>query len=586
MGEPSHHDPLVGRQLANFRIERLLGRGGMAQVYFGRDLVLQRPVAIKVVDARLRDSPAYAQRFLQEARTVAQWRHEHIVQVYYAAEEDGLFYFVMEYIEGQDLGQVLARAAAGGQRLPNAEVLRVGRAVASALDYAHERGVIHRDVKPANVIVAAAAVAEDSRVALADFGLALDIHQGSIGETFGSAHYIAPEQARRSSAAVPQSDLYSLGVMLYEMLAGAVPFDDPSPTSLALQHVMLPPPPPRSRNPDLNEATEAVLLKALAKEPEDRYQSGRELMDALASALAEPPAPPATPVQERVGRRLAAGGIPPGREVPTPVPAMPPARQPGRSRLGVLLLAGGGLLALVVVAAAVALAAVLGGRAGDGEPAAGAAADESDSSGTATAMRATASLEGSTPAATATLALAAETLPATGEAGATATATTAAATPLPAETGVPTSPTGPPVQPTATVLYPAGRLVQLFYDAYSFYVFNPGSERIGIKPIAFEALLGAGDQPAGYRFDGSLWSQFYFFLEGGKCDRIETTRAPSYLRPAQCRRYNATVTPQIGNSMVFWIPRPGVSRFGVFWSGQEIARCPIEAGFCEVFLPP
>ena len=278
-------DPLIGQQLGNFRIERLLGRGGMAQVYYGWDVKLQRPVAIKVIDARYRDSPAYAARFVNEARAVASWRHENIVQIYYADEQDGLYYFAMEYIEGLDLGRLAAQYVADGELMPHDDVLRIGRAIACALDYAHQQGVIHRDVKPSNVIVAS-----DGRVVLTDFGLAMDIHRGSLGEVFGSPYYIAPEQARSSANAVPQSDLYSLGVMLYELLTGVVPFDDPSSTAVAVQHITQPPPPPRQINPNLNPETEAVLLKALSKSPADRYQTGEELMDALEAALQAGPA--------------------------------------------------------------------------------------------------------------------------------------------------------------------------------------------------------------------------------------------------------------------------------------------------------
>lgn len=273
-------DPLIGRRLANFEIERPLGRGGMAQVYYGHDVKLRRPVAVKVIDARYRDKPAYAERFVREAQSIATWRQENIIQIYYADDQDGFYYFVMEYIDGDDLAKILADYKANGPHLPYEEVLRIGRAVASALDYAHSKGIIHRDVKPSNVMVA-----KDKRVVLTDFGLAMDAEMGSQGEVFGSAHYIAPEQARHSGSAVPQSDLYSLGIILYQMLAGRVPFNDPSSTTVAVQHLTMPVPPPREINPDLPPAAEAVLFKALNKDPEDRYQTGRQLIDALEAAL-------------------------------------------------------------------------------------------------------------------------------------------------------------------------------------------------------------------------------------------------------------------------------------------------------------
>jgi serine/threonine protein kinase len=279
-------DSLVGRQLGNFRLERLLGSGRMAQVYHGWDTTLGRPVAVKLIDTRYRGEPVYAARFVREARTVATWRHENIVQVYYADEQDGLYYYVMEYIDGLDLGKLLAEYARADELMPPEDVLWLGRAIADALDYAHTQGMIHRDVKPSNVIVA-----QDGRVVLTDFGLALDVQKGTMGEVLGSPHYVSPEQARSSANAVPQSDLYSLGIILYEMLAGTVPFDDPSRTAVAVQHIVDAPPPPREINPQLSPETEAVLLKALSKDPAARYQTGRELLDALESALMAVPAP-------------------------------------------------------------------------------------------------------------------------------------------------------------------------------------------------------------------------------------------------------------------------------------------------------
>src|SRR5688572_24735651 len=216
--------PLIGRTLhSNYRIERLLGCGGMACVYYAWDTNLDRAAAVKVIDTVQQTNPAYARRIVQEAKSIAKWRHENIVQVYHAATEDGLYYFAMEYIEGRDLGDLLQFYGDRAELIPHDDLLRIGWAVARALDYAHLNGVIHRDVKPANVMIA-----KDGRIVLTDFGLALDVAQGTRGEVFGSPHYIAPEQAVTSSSAVAQSDLYSLGIILYEMLTGRLPFDDPS----------------------------------------------------------------------------------------------------------------------------------------------------------------------------------------------------------------------------------------------------------------------------------------------------------------------------------------------------------------------
>ncbi|MBE7529747.1 MAG: protein kinase [Chloroflexi bacterium] len=277
-------EPLIGRKLASYRLERLLGRGGMGQVYYAWDEALDRPAAIKMLDERYRSHPTYAQRFVQEAKALARWRHEHIVQIYYAGVEEiegeSLYFYAMEYVQGVNLAQAMAKYTAEGRLMPHDDVLWVGTAVAAALDYAHSGGIIHRDVKPANVLIDT-----HGRVILSDFGLAMDVAESETGHVVGSPRYTAPEQARKSAAAVAQSDLYSLGIMLYEMLVGRVPFDDPSPTSVAVQHVTQPPPPPRSLNPALNTAVSDVLLKALSKAPEDRYRTGHELMENLERAL-------------------------------------------------------------------------------------------------------------------------------------------------------------------------------------------------------------------------------------------------------------------------------------------------------------
>lgn len=273
-------DSLIGRKLANYRIERLLGRGGMASVYYGIDLQLRRPAAIKVIDERYSGNPAYTERFVREARAMASWRHPNIPQIYQSGVVEGYSFYAMEYVKGLDLEKLLLRVAQRGELLLFEDVVMIGQAIAAAIDYAHQQGAIHRDVKPSNVLIS-----EDDRILLTDFGLLLEVDKATRGEVFGSPHYIAPEQARNSSQAVPQSDLYALGVMLYEMLVGKLPFDDPSPAALAIMHMTSEPPPPCQINPDLCPEVEAVLLKALRKLPEERYQTGKELMNALEAAL-------------------------------------------------------------------------------------------------------------------------------------------------------------------------------------------------------------------------------------------------------------------------------------------------------------
>jgi serine/threonine protein kinase len=607
-------DPLIGHRLANFVIERVLGRGGMAQVYFGRDVNLQRPVAIKVIDAQYRDDPAYAIRFVNEARAVASWRHEHIVQVYYADQEEGLYYFVMEYIDGMDLASLLRQYVDEGELMPHDDVLKIGRAIASALDFAHSKGVIHRDVKPSNVMISA-----DDRVVLTDFGLALDVQQGSMGEVFGSPHYIAPEQARRSADAIPASDLYSLGVMLYEMLTGTVPFDDPSPASLALQHLALPPPAPRGLNPALNESTENVLLKALSKEPSARYSSATALLNALDAALSQPsrststaklpPMPAGIEVRSLSRRTVSERVALHARSTRTEFMPDPPriastaehrsvsgrgsssashhtgdvtvAYTPRRSPLL-------GIVAALVVLAII-IVAVLGlvltnaNRGGQN---------------VAEALATSPVVEIPTTAQTVeVVSLPTEIISPT----ATPIPPTAAPPPtdvpalepvIPTATSIPPSPT--PVPPTdlplpvpaqPTVLYPSGKRIEFLWDANSFYWYNAHSESIRVSPIRFEAINTDG-QPIGYTFEGSRWAGVGFNLvETGKCSTIEITRAPGWMRPSQCRGYNSFVNTLRESDLVFWAVRDGVTQFRVLWDLQEIARCEIASGWCEVYVP-
>ncbi len=612
-------NPLNGRQLANFRIERLLGRGGMAQVYFGHDVKLQRPVAIKVIDARYRGNVSFAERFIREARTAATWRHENILQVYYADEEDGLYYFVMEYIDGLDLAQLLSQYLAEGELMPHADVLRIGRAIARALDYAHERGVIHRDVKPSNVMIAS-----DGRVVLADFGLAMDTHQGSLGEIFGTPHYIAPEQARRSADAVPQSDLYALGVVLYEMLTGTVPFDDPSPASLALQHLTLPPPPPREINPDLTAETEKVLLKALSKSPADRYLTGSRLIDALEESFYSqkfsdevelPPLPAGirmsqTSVNSRVARHASLSqtpmaypapliastqmrpenNIPPSEAAYVPAPGVPQiAKQ--RKSLIIPIFAGFALFALVT---SFALFMVLrddnsrspSAAAVETEQVAGEVLPTANPILTVAGATAFPTDDLSTPAVQPTIPTTLPTEAMVVAPPATATETIALPpSPMPTESVVvptqePPSP-APPLMPT--VLYPNGRRFVIYYDENSLYLLNLSSERVPLGSFALERLDTSGT-PTNH-FDGVRWAQFYAYVHPQGCARVLIGQASSFLNPPECQSYNAEVWVERGMSLDFWTPREGSSQFRVLWNNEEIGRCEIAAGNCEIFIP-
>ena len=277
------NDPLIGTQLGDYKIADVIGRGGMGRVYRGFDEKLERYAAVKVFDAKGfqgDEIEEYRSRFEREARAIARLRHPNIVGVYQYNQSDNLYYMAMVMIDGRDLRTIIKEKASRGEQLSPEAMLRIMADVAAALDYAHSEGVIHRDVKPSNIMVM-----KDGHAVLTDFGLVLNVPEGTHGTTFGSVHYIAPEQARDSAKAVPQSDIYSLGIVLYEMLTGRVPFEDQSAINVALKHLSEPPPPPHKYNPDISPELEAVVLRALDKEFERRYGDGNSFVQALETAL-------------------------------------------------------------------------------------------------------------------------------------------------------------------------------------------------------------------------------------------------------------------------------------------------------------
>ena len=302
-------DILLGLQLDEYRLEALLGRGGMARVYRGLDTGLNRYVAVKVIDTPFRSDEEYVKRFKIEAQAIARLDHPHVVRLYRYGEVNGMLYMAMQFIEGADLGFLLESYRLDGEFIPSADALRLVIEVCQALDYVHAHGIIHRDIKPSNIML----TRDEARAILTDFGLALRAEVGTRGEVFGSPHYIAPEQAVSSARSVPQSDLYALGVILYEMFTGVLPFHAANPMDIAVLHMSSPPPPPRDVRPDLSPEVESVILKALEKKPEDRYQSGRALALALERALRRQPEavlPTNRSIPERVTIGLAAHPLP------------------------------------------------------------------------------------------------------------------------------------------------------------------------------------------------------------------------------------------------------------------------------------
>lgn len=281
----------IGKTLGKVHIDLLLARGGMAEVYLGTHLGLQRAVAVKLLRTQFEDDPDLRERFEREARAVAKLRHPNIVQVYDFDAVEGRPYLVMEYVPGISLSTYLRALYQKGDRLDLAVVGRLVMSLASALQYAHESGIIHRDVKPGNVLLtsrstpvaAGKPLPEDFEAILTDFGLVRFLNssrQTSTGQIAGTPAYMSPEQARGEQTD-ERTDIYSLGIVLYEILAGHVPFEADTTMSVLLQQMNEPPPP----IPDLEPELQRVVERALAKEPSDRYQSPKEFAAAFQAAV-------------------------------------------------------------------------------------------------------------------------------------------------------------------------------------------------------------------------------------------------------------------------------------------------------------
>ncbi|MFQ5400295.1 MAG: protein kinase [Anaerolineae bacterium] len=367
----------TGTRLGAYEIVGKIGKGGMATVYKAYHAALDRHVAIKVLHPTFTDDDSFLRRFAREAKVVARLEHTHIVPVYDFAEHEGHPYLVMRFIEGETLKQRMNQGA-----LSRPEVLRIATAVADALDYAHGQGVLHRDIKPSNILLT-----KGGGVYLTDFGLARITQAGestmSQDMIMGTPQYISPEQAKGTGDLDGRTDVYSFGVVLYEMLTGQVPFQADTGYSIIHAQIFDDPPLPSLINDKISPAMEAVLLKVLNKNPNERYASAGELVSAFRAAVTEMPTdmapagaavlPDYTPVavtqvmvEEGTSLEAASGAVttpqappplPDLDEAPsstvTEVPAAPPA-QGKRS----ILLIGLGILIGIALVAAVAFAVI------------------------------------------------------------------------------------------------------------------------------------------------------------------------------------------------------------------------------------
>jgi protein kinase-like protein len=288
---------LTGTQIGPYQMLEPIGKGGMGEVYKGWQTTLNRPVAIKILPSELAANPEFRARFEREARTVATLKHPNIVSVFDFGETDGRYYMVMEYVDGQELSDYIRSA----RRLSPREVAAIVTEIASALDYAHGQGLVHRDVKPSNIMLQkvtdvgsrgtmhrASTEIHPYRPILMDFGIA-KIVGGSTGITqtglMGTLEYVSPEQIASAKEVDGRADLYSLGVVVYQMLTGELPFIADSAARLVFAHLQQPPPDPCDLVPELPTMASLAVLKALAKKPEERFQTVGEFADEFAAAF-------------------------------------------------------------------------------------------------------------------------------------------------------------------------------------------------------------------------------------------------------------------------------------------------------------
>jgi eukaryotic-like serine/threonine-protein kinase len=339
-----------------YEIQRGIARGGMAEVYLARDQLLDRPVAVKVLFAEYARDPSFVERFRREAQSAANLNHPNIVAIYDWGQERGTYFIVMEYVRGRSLRDVVQVNGPFSAR----RTAEIGAEIAGALEFAHRNGVVHRDVKPGNVLITA-----DGDIKVTDFGIARAGTSEALTQTgavMGTAAYFSPEQAQ-GFAVDGRSDVYSLGVVLYEMVTGAPPFTGESPVAVAYKHVREEPEPPAARAPDLPPDLEQIILTAMAKDPDSRYQTADELRtDLLRFVRGQPPL--GGPLTGMVADGTATAAVPPTQAAPVAALDGHDPDEHRRKRRGALV--AGILGALLIAAVIIALLASGGGGGGGG----------------------------------------------------------------------------------------------------------------------------------------------------------------------------------------------------------------------------
>ena len=263
-----------------YQIIKTIGEGGMANVYLAKDTILDRNVAVKVLRGDLADDEKFVRRFQREALSASKLNHPNIVEMYDVGEDDGRYYIVMQYVQGKTLKSLVKKR--GALTLP--EVIDIMTQLTSAIMCAHDSYIIHRDIKPQNVMIL-----DDGRVKIMDFGIAMALNSNELTQTnsvMGSVHYLPPEQANGSGSTI-KSDIYSLGILMYELLTGKVPFKGDNAVEIAIKQMKEPIPSICKQNPDIPQSVENIVLRACAKNPKNRYDSVREMYDDIKSCLTE-----------------------------------------------------------------------------------------------------------------------------------------------------------------------------------------------------------------------------------------------------------------------------------------------------------